>query len=96
MGRKIYKLNENSVILEQLNWILGLASKEKENEPESEIFLSFDISMKNSVSFFKKILIYAYENRLGIIIDGDVYLPDGGDLTLSKENFQILLDEKFN
>ena len=96
MARKIYTFDENSIILEQLNYMLGFASKDKEVSPELEVYLKFEKSMTQSRSFFKKIIIYAYENRLGIIIDTEIFLPDGGEQVLSKSNFDILLEETFS
>lgn len=95
MARKVYSFEEHSVILEQLNYMLGFASKDKELAPELEVYLKFEKSMTLSRSFFKKIVIYAYENHLGIIIDSEIFLPDGGESVLSKVNFQQLLEENF-
>ena len=95
MARKVYTFEENSIILEQLNVMLGYASKDKELAPELEVYLKFEKSMTNSRSFFRKIVIYAYENNIGIIIDSEIFLPDGGKKVLSKENFDLLLEENF-
>ena len=95
MARKIYTFEENSIILEQLNYMLGFASKDKELSPELEVYLKFEKSMTNSSSFFKKITIYAYENNIGIIVGEDIFLPDGGAKVLSKDNFDLLLKENF-
>lgn len=73
--------------------MLGLASKDKEIYPELEVYLKFEKSMTSSKSFFRKIVSYAYENNLGIIIDSEIFLPDGGEKILSKINFKILLDK---
>lgn len=96
MARKVYTFEENSIILEQLNYMLGFASKDKEVSPELEVYLKFQKSMTKARSFFKKILIYAYENKLGIIIDSEIFLPDGGQDVLSKANFDLLLEENFS
>ena len=96
LARKVYTFEENSIILEQLNIMLGYASKDKELHPELEVYLKFEKSMTASRSFFRKIVIYAYENNLGIIIDSETFLPDGGEKVLSKDNFNILLDENFS
>jgi len=95
VARKVYNFDENSVILEQFNYMLGFASKDKENSPQLEVYLKFQKSMTKSTSFFKKIIIYAYENNLGIIIDSEIFLPDGGEKMLSKKNFKLLLEENF-
>jgi len=58
MARKIYTFDENSIILEQLNYMLGFASKDKEVSPELEVYLKFEKSMTQSRSFFKKIIIH--------------------------------------
>lgn len=76
--------------------MLGYASKDKELHPELEVYLKFEQSMTVSRSFFRKIVIYAYENSLGIIIDSEIFLPDGGEKVLSKDNFKILLEENFS
>ena len=95
MARKIYTFEENSIILEQLNYMLGYASKDKELDPNLEVYLKFEKSMTSSRSFFRKIVIYAYENNLGIIIDSEIFLPDGGEKVLTKVNFKHLLEENF-
>lgn len=95
VARKVYTFEENSIILEQLNIMLGYASKDKELAPDLEVYLKFEESMTKSRSFFKKIVIYAYENNIGIIIDKEVFLPDGGEKVLSKTNFELLLEENF-
>ena len=96
MARKIYTFEENSIILDQLNYMLGFASKDKELEPNLEVYLKFEKSMTNSKSFFKKIVIYAYENSLGIIIGSEIFLPDGGEKVLSETNFKMLLEQNFS
>ena len=58
-----------------------------------EVYLKFEKSMSLSRSFFKKLVIYAYENHLGIINDSEIFLPDGGESVLSKVNIQQLLEE---
>lgn len=76
--------------------MLGFASKDKELEPDLEVYLKFEKSMTSARSFFKKILIYAYENNLGIIIGSEIFLPDGGDKVLSKSKFELLLEGEFS
>ena len=95
VARKVYTFEEHSVILEQLNYMLGYASKDKELDPNLEVYLKFEKSMTLARSFFKKIVIYAYENNLGIIIDSEIFLPDGGVKVLSKENFKLFLNDNF-
>lgn len=75
--------------------MLGFASKDKELDPNLEVYLKFEKSMTQARSFFKKMVIYAYENNLGIIIDSEIFLPDGGEKVLSKRNFEILLSDNF-
>ena len=94
-SRKIIRIQEKSIIKETLEFILGSASKEKETYPEIELYLSFEKSMTNSKSFFKKLCVYSYENKLGIIIDGEDFLPCGGEDVLSQENFDLLLKDNF-
>lgn len=84
------------MIEESFLYILGATSKEKQDSPDQEIYLSFEKSMTESKSFFKKLCIYAYENNFGILVNGDVFLPDGGDKVINKENFDILLKENFD
>ena len=93
--RKIIRIQENSVIEESFLYLLGTASKEKEDNPKLELYLSFEKSMTSSRSFFKKLCIYAYENKLGLIIDRKDFLPCGGEEVLSKKNFELLLEENF-
>jgi hypothetical protein len=95
MTRKIYNFEENSIILDQLSYMLGFASKDKELTPDVEVYLKFKKSMTESKTFFKKIVIYAYENNLGIMIEAEIFLPDGGEQILSKDNFLILLQDNF-
>lgn len=76
--------------------MLGFASKDKELDPDLEVYLKFEKSMTQARSFFKKMVMYAYENNLGIIIDSEIFLPDGGKKVLSQENFDILLSDNFS
>lgn len=96
MVRKIILIKEKSLIKETLLYLLGRTSKDKEEYPEIEIYLSFEKSMTNSKSFFKKLCNYAFENNFGIMVDKQIFLPDGGISVISKENFNILLKEYFD
>ena len=93
--RKIISFREFSIIEESLLYILGKTSKEKEDNPELEIYLSFESSMTQSRSFFKKLCLYSYENNLGIMVDQEIFLPDGGESVLDKKSFDLLLSENF-
>jgi len=96
LKRKIVRIQENSVIEETFLYLLGSTSKEKSTTPDLEIYLSFEKSMTNSKSFFRKLCIYAFNNNFGIMIDKEVFLPDGGRKVLSQKNFDLLLKENFD
>lgn len=94
--RKIISFREFSIIEESFLYILGKAAKEKADNPGIEIYLSFEGSMTKSKSFFKKLCKYSYENNLGIMVDQKTFLPDGGESSLDKNSFDLLMKENFN